>query len=636
MTKNITRFLIFIMLINLITNSVLADNVFFSKKQETPEDIVMYSTVYKEATYNISIVDPTIANNAAGKSFPGLRGSGQLIIYTPKFGLRTGTNEYGSEAIVVNGIVAQVNGADSIIPANGFVISGHGSAKKWINENISVGTKIDVDWTNNILKIFITPDSFVFNAKLKIKEVQNIMNDYNSMNIYYDDRKSLYYISKSKEFILKAQRDEKNVQKYSSLAIMAADKALENSVPYNPEELKGVWIRPTENSPSQIQKTLDTLKNAGISDIFLETYYHGTTIYPSEVLYKYGVSNQRNEFKGFDPLKVWVDEAHARKMKVHIWFETFYVGNEYSASNPFNVLNVYPTWRNTTKLKFNSDKPVASASEHNGYFIDPANPEVQKYLLEIINEIVSKYKPDGINLDYIRYPQSIAAKYAGYDSSNWGYSEYARNDFMNRYGIDPINIKYPSNEWDIWAKYRQDKITDFVKKTRDITCRNNVMLSAVIFPDRQRSLETKMQDWRTWSVNSYLDALTPLILTCDKQTATLLIKDIMNNTTVRTKVYPGLFVPFMGGQPNDLLRQIHENRKLQNSGVILFDYAHLSDKYINSLTASVFNSGAIGPVKPDSIFNDTTAPKKEPDKKKGFLIFKSDKKENINPLIYSE
>ncbi len=66
-------------------------------------------------------------------------------------------------------------------------------------------------------------------------------------------------------------------------------------------------------------------------------------------------------------------------MKVHIWFETFYVGNNNPKDNPQSILSVKPAWGNKTKRDYDSLTPVASASEHNGYFIDPANPEVQSF-----------------------------------------------------------------------------------------------------------------------------------------------------------------------------------------------------------------------------------------------------------------
>ena len=42
------------------------------------------------------------------------------------------------------------------------------------------------------------------------------------------------------------------------------------------------------------------------------------------------------------------------------------------------------------------------------------------FLYELLCEIINTYKPDGINLDYIRYPQSLATSFSNYDMSNWG------------------------------------------------------------------------------------------------------------------------------------------------------------------------------------------------------------------------
>ena len=98
-----------------------------------------------------------------------------------------------------------------------------------------------------------------------------------------------------------------------------------------------------------------------------------------------------------------------------------------------------------------------------------------------------------------------------------------------------------------------------------------------------------MQNWRLWSINNYIDGLTPLILTGDKNTADLLIQDVVKNTSSMTNIYPGIFVTFMGGPFDNLLVQIHKTRKFNTEGAILFDYAHLNDEYIDALTTRVFN-----------------------------------------------
>ena len=56
-----------------------------------------------------------------------------------------------------------------------------------------------------------------------------------------------------------------------------------------------------------------------------------------------------------------------------------------------------------------------------------------------------------------------------------------------------------------------------------------------------------------------------------------------------TDLFAGLFVTFMGGSEEDLIREIHETRKINANGVILFDYAHLDDRYIETLSKRVFN-----------------------------------------------
>lgn len=547
--------------------------------------------IFSQKVYPISAIDPTILTNSTASFYPGLRGANQMVVYTPAFGLRTNTNEFGGEAIVTGNMVTSLSGADSIIPDDGLVISAHGSAKKWMNENIIVGAKVYVNSDAKTLTVYITSDSFLYGAKEKIKETQGIINYYRERSFMYDAKKPCAYIDKAKDFLLKAENDPKYVQKYSSYAINAANLALANSIPYEKDELKGVWLRPTETSNDAIVSTLEKIKEAGIEDIFLETYFHGQTIFPSKTMESYGFLPQNGKFLGFDPLKVWVNEAHKRNMKVHIWFETFYVGNDNPKYYPKSILAVNPSWGNKTKRDFDSTDAVPSLSEHGGYFIDPANPDVQQFLEELLTEIINTYHPDGINLDYIRYPQSVAAKFSSYDMSNWGYTDYARNEFKAKYCKDPIDISYDDPLWPTWDKYRQDKVSSFVLRISKLTRQNRMLLTAVIFPDRQKALEVKQQDWKTWSALNYVDGFTPLLLTCDAKTASVMLQDVIRNKSRCTDLYAGLFITFMGGSNEDLLRQIQEARKLKTKGVIIFDYAHLSEKYVNTLTQSVFAPG---------------------------------------------
>ena len=170
----------------------------------------------------------------------------------------------------------------------------------------------------------------------------------------------------------------------------------------------------------------------------------------------------------------------------------------------------------------------------------------------------------------------------------WGFTEYARNDFKNQYGKDPVELTTSDVQWYDWNQYRRNNVTSFVKQVGELGKEKNVYISAVVFPDRASALASKQQDWRTWSINNYINGFTPLFLTYDSKMLASMMNDVMNVKSPQTDLYAGLFVTFMGGAPEDLIRQIYETRKMNANGVILFDYAHTTPVYTSTLMASAF------------------------------------------------
>ena len=173
-------------------------------------------------------------------------------------------------------------------------------------------------------------------------------------------------------------------------------------------------------------------------------------------------------------------------------------------------------------------------------------------------------------------------------NNQWGYTPYARDEFELTYEIDPYDLDKDSSLWNEWNQYRKDKITDYIKKVSDLAKNRNILLSAVIFPDYKISVQTKFQDWTKWLDEKYLNAVTPLILTSDDNLAKNMLEEIKKKAQDNAIVYPGLFAGFIESDPEDLLKQIHIIRKLKLQGVILFDWAHLSNEYLEVLKTSVF------------------------------------------------
>lgn len=71
------------------------------------------------------------------------RGADSLILYNRYYDQSTGTNEYGIEYVIVDNRVSAINPHDSVIPANGVVLSAHGTAAQALH-SLAVGDTVTV------------------------------------------------------------------------------------------------------------------------------------------------------------------------------------------------------------------------------------------------------------------------------------------------------------------------------------------------------------------------------------------------------------------------------------------------------------------------------------------------------------
>lgn len=94
------------------------------------------------------------------------RGAGELVVFDSAYGDSTGTNMWGTEAIVgADNIVTALGMGNSEIPADGFVVSGHDDdssedgarMKQWVLENIHVGSYVYFDKRTLVLTVSDVP-----------------------------------------------------------------------------------------------------------------------------------------------------------------------------------------------------------------------------------------------------------------------------------------------------------------------------------------------------------------------------------------------------------------------------------------------------------------------------------------------
>ena len=275
-------------------------------------------------------------------------------------------------------------------------------------------------------------------------------------------------------------------------------------------QARGVWHRPNvtgeETNLEGICSVLDTLQKTGVNLVFLETFYHGMTMYRSSLIPYYTGFDKFDYSPYPDYLSAFVAEATKRGIEVHAWVEDFYIG----------VDENYFTKHLSQWLMQTKDGAIrqSEGEEYGGYlFLDPANPDVRQYLVNFYHELLTKF-PEiaGLNLDYIRYPVS-----SRYDDT--GYTEVAMNGFAEEMGFAfPENatreekVAMVAERYNDWVNYRAGRVTTFVGQVYDMvrTQHAGVLLSTAVFPEQGKSFGDKKQDFNTWLARGYLDIITPM------------------------------------------------------------------------------------------------------------------------------
>jgi len=279
-------------------------------------------------------------------------------------------------------------------------------------------------------------------------------------------------------------------------------------------EIRAIWLDRGSivraGSEQGLARIFDNLAATGINTVFFETVNAGYPIYPSQV------APQQNPLIGnWDPLAVAVKLAHDRNMELHAWIWTFAAGNQrhnvllnLDPNYPGPVIAAHPDWASYTNdgqmIPRGQTKP----------FLDPANPEVRRYLLNILEEIATRYDVDGVQLDYIRYPfQDPSAE------RSYGYGKVARQEFQNLTGVDPMTITPGDRDlWQQWTDFRVRQVDSFVSEAsqRLRTLRSDLILSVAVFPLNPHDRRNKIQqNWEEWARRGEVDLIVPMTYAMD-------------------------------------------------------------------------------------------------------------------------
>ncbi|WP_045234286.1 family 10 glycosylhydrolase [Deinococcus pimensis] len=234
------------------------------------------------------------------------------------------------------------------------------------------------------------------------------------------------------------------------------------------------WLRPPA-TPEELTRTLVAARQAGFTDVLLEGFYHGRTVWPSEVTAMKTT---------YDALKVTTDVAAREGLRVNVWFETLY----WRPQDRFGI-PVSPLWRDDWATR--DDEGRTSLQRGGLGMVDPAEPGVGDVLERLVREVTRAYPDVGLHLDYLRYPRE--GQYGYHPTLVRTYEERTGQSIgaLRQFGDDGL----PTTNWQVWRDLRRDAVTNLADRLIGAyrASGGRGMVSAAVF-----YLNDDLQDWRRW------------------------------------------------------------------------------------------------------------------------------------------
>jgi uncharacterized lipoprotein YddW (UPF0748 family) len=192
--------------------------------------------------------------------------------------------------------------------------------------------------------------------------------------------------------------------------------------------------------------------------------------------------------------------AHAEGLEYHAWVPSMLRSN------------LPHEWYAVNRLGQSADE---NPNYMNNYrFLDPANPQVQEFLIEQYTQVAQIPDVDYVRLDFIRYPDVILASALGelygitneggeYAPADYCYCDYCTKTFFEQTSIDIKSVEDPAKVPQ-WAQFRCDQLTLFVDRVTRAIHEVGKKVSVDVFPGPGSYAERMVrQQWNQWMVDMF-------------------------------------------------------------------------------------------------------------------------------------
>lgn len=183
-----------------------------------------------------------------------------------------------------------------------------------------------------------------------------------------------------------------------------------DGAPPTPREFRGAWVATVNNIdwPSrrglaateqqrELRAIVERAAALGLNTLVVQVRPACDALYASalEPWTEY-LTGTQGQAPGYDPLALWIDEAHARGIELHAWF------NPYRARQ--GIARGTPSAGHVTQRR-----PGWVREYGDALWLDPGETEAMSHSLAVIADVTARYDIDGVHVDDYFYPYPIKA-----------------------------------------------------------------------------------------------------------------------------------------------------------------------------------------------------------------------------------
>ena len=275
-------------------------------------------------------------------------------------------------------------------------------------------------------------------------------------------------------------------------------------------EIRGVWITNVDSDVlfkrDRLATAITDLRKLNFNTIYPVVWNWGYTTYPSKVAKRVVGSSfmpkksaglligrtlgNTEGLEGRDVLQELVAQGHKQGLSVIPWFEFGLMAPGSSDPAGSNLAKLHPDWL-TTKQDGNINWKEGKDPR---VWLNPFRPDVRKFIIELVVEVVKKYDVDGIQFDdHFGLPHEF------------GYDRYTI-DLYKRDHRGKLPPKDTQNEE--WINWRADKITAFMKELFIAIKAVKPKAIVSISPNPQGFAKSfYLQDWAKWERQGLVEEL---------------------------------------------------------------------------------------------------------------------------------